>query len=142
MSGTSDRLQIALAAENAAIYAYGVIGAQLDDDELVRARDADLAHRRQRDATADLITAEEATPSPAAPAYTLPKPVTDRAGALALAVEIETRSAAVWRSTLGALTGDARTVALDALTDAAVRGAQWRALASPGKPPTLPWPGS
>ncbi|TQS44796.1 ferritin-like domain-containing protein [Cryptosporangium phraense] len=141
MSAAGDRLQVALAAEHAAIYAYGVIGSHLEDDELVWAHDADLAHRQQRDATADLITAENATPAVAAPAYQLPKPVTDRAGALTLAVEVETRSAAVWRSALGSLTGDARGVALAALTGAAVRAAQWRTVATPDSPPTVPWPG-
>ncbi|MFG1923919.1 ferritin-like domain-containing protein [Cryptosporangium sp. NPDC048952] len=142
MSGVADRLQLALAAENAAVYAYGVIGAWLSGDELAWARAADLAHRQQRDAVSDLITAAGATPAPAAPAYQLPKPVTERAGAVVLAVDVETRAAAVWRSALGSLTGTDREVALDALVGSAVRAAQWRTAASPGKPPTTPWPGS
>ena len=141
MSGSTDRLQLALAAEHAAIYAYGVIGAQLTGDELDWARTADLAHRQQRDAVSDLITTAGATPVTAAPAYRLPKPVTGRAGALVLAVDVETRAAAVWRSALGELTGTGREVALDALVGSAVRGAQWRSVASPGKNPAVPWPG-
>jgi len=141
MTESTDRLELALAAENAAVYAYGVIGAWLTGDELEWARTADLAHRQQRDAVADLITAAGATPAPAAPAYQLPKPVTGRAGALVLAVDVETRAAAVWRSALGALTGPEREVALDALVGSAVRAAQWRTSAGPGKPPTVPWPG-
>jgi len=142
VSGSTDRLQLALAAEHAAVYAYGVIGAQLTGEELGWARAADLAHRQQRDALSDLITAAGATPAPAAPAYRLPKPVTDRAGAVVLAVDVETRAAAVWRSAIGELTGPGREVALDALVGAAVRGAQWRSVASPGKPPTVAWPGT
>ncbi|WP_035856932.1 ferritin-like domain-containing protein [Cryptosporangium arvum] len=141
MSGEADRLQLALAAENASVYAYGVIGAWLTDDELSWARSADLAHRRQRDAVSDLITAAGGTPTPAAPAYQLPKPVTGRAEAVVLAVDVETRAAAVWRSALGALTGNGREVALDALVGAAVRAAQWRTAAGPGKSPIVPWPG-
>ncbi|GAA0218687.1 ferritin-like domain-containing protein [Cryptosporangium japonicum] len=141
MSGEADRLQLALAAENASVYAYGVIGAWLTGDELGWARAGDLAHRRQRDAVSDLITASGGTPTPAAPAYQLPKPVTGRAAAVVLAAEIETRAAAVWRSALGSLTGNGREVALDALVGSAVRAAQWRTAASPGKPPVVPWPG-
>lgn len=141
MTGSTDRLELALAAENAAVYAYGVIGAWLTGDELDRARTADRAHRQQRDAVSDLITTAGAVPAPAAPAYQLPKPVTGRAGALVLAVDIETRTAAVWRSALGGLTGRGRSVALDALVGSAVRAAQWRTSAGPGEPPTVPWPG-
>ncbi|GAA3384343.1 ferritin-like domain-containing protein [Cryptosporangium minutisporangium] len=142
MSRSTDRLHLALAAEHAAVFAYGVIGAHLTGDELAWARAADLAHRQQRDAVADLITTAGATPAPAAPAYQLPSPVTDRAGALALGVQVETRAAAVWRSALGELSGTAREVALDALVGSAVRGAQWRSVSEPGKAPTVAWPGS
>ena len=141
MSRESDRLQVALAAEHAAIYAYGVIGSHLAGDELGLARAGERAHRDLRDTVADLVSSAGATPTAAAAAYRLPKPVTDRAGALALVVEIETRVAAVWRSTLGAVPEANRAIALEALVDAAVRAAEWREAASPNATPTIPWPG-
>lgn len=141
MSGATDRLQVALAAEHAAIYAYGVIGAHLTGDELELAHDADRAHRDLRDTVADLVSAAGATPNAAAAAYRLPKPVTDRTGALALAVDIETKIATVWRSTLGAVSDANRATALQALMDAAVRAAEWRAATNPDAAPTTPWPG-
>lgn len=136
-----EKLQTALAAEHAAVYAYGVIGAHLDGSELALAHEADLAHREARDTVADLISDAGATPDPAAAAYRLPKPVTDRAGALALAVEIETKVAAVWRATLAAVPDADRATALDALIQTAVRAAEWRAAANPSASPTVTWPG-
>jgi hypothetical protein len=137
----ADRLQVALAAEHAAIYAYGVIGSHLTGAELGLARAGDRAHRDLRDTVADLVSSAGATPAAAAAAYRLPKPVTDRTGALALAVEIETRVAAVWRSTLGVSPDVNRATALEALIDAAVRAAEWREAASPNATPTVAWPG-
>jgi hypothetical protein len=141
VSGAQDQLQRALAAEHAAVYAYGVIGAHLTGDELELARAADRAHRDLRDTVADLVTSAGSTPAPAAAAYRLPKPVSDRRGALALAVEIETRVAAVWRSALGTLPRANRETALQALIDAAVRAAGWREAADPDASPVVPWPG-
>jgi len=43
-------LPVALAAEHAAIYAYGPIGVRLDGDLAEAAREAEEAHRQRRDA--------------------------------------------------------------------------------------------
>jgi hypothetical protein len=59
-------------------------------------------------------------------AYALPFPVTDPASAQRLAVQLEERTAAIWRVALGPTTGDQRKVALDALVDGALRAARWR----------------
>ncbi|MCW6007727.1 ferritin-like domain-containing protein, partial [Micromonospora sp. CPCC 205371] len=104
------------------------------------ARAAEAAHRSRRDALILKLTSEGATPSPAAPAYTLPFPVTDQASALRLAVEIEDRTAAVWRACLPTATGTDRATALAALTDAAVRATRWRRTATI-TPATVPYPG-
>jgi hypothetical protein len=111
----------ALAAEHAAIYAYGPIGVRLTDAAASAARAAEAAHRTRRDALILKLAEGGTTPAPAAPAYTLPFPVTDRASALRLAVEIEERTAAVWRACLPGTTGTDRAAALAALTDAAVQ---------------------
>lgn len=130
----------ALAAEHAAIYAYGPIGVRLTDAAASAARAAEAAHRTRRDALILKLAEGGTTPAPAAPAYTLPFPVTDRASALRLAVEIEERTAAVWRACLPGTTGTARATALAALTDAAVRATRWRRTAGV-TPATVPFPG-
>ncbi|GAB3801653.1 ferritin-like domain-containing protein [Micromonospora zhanjiangensis] len=136
-----ERLAAAFAAENAASYAYGLIGVRLTGTAARDARDAEASHRARRDALVDPLTAGGATPPPAAPAYALPFPVTDPAGALRLAVEIEQRTAAVWRAALPGTTGDQRTAALNGLIDCAVRATRWRRAAG-ATPVTVPFPGT
>jgi hypothetical protein len=137
MSGELDR---ALAAEHAAIFAYGPIGVRLTGAAAREARAAETAHRARRDALVVQLTAGGATAAPAAPSYTLPFPVSDAAAALRLAVEVEERTAAVWRAALAATTGEQRTQVLAGLTDAAVRATRWRRLARV-TPATVAFPG-
>jgi len=116
----------ALAGEHAAIYGYGVLGAHLTGAPLDLARQAEAAHRGRRDALfLRLASASQAAPA-AAPAYTLPFQVTDQSTALTLATQIEERTGAVWRAALAGVAGDQRGLALDALTDCALRAARWR----------------
>lgn len=137
----TDALGAALAAEHAAIFAYGPIGAQLADREGEGdARAADAAHRSRRDTLVTLLASRGASPPAAEPLYALPYPVTDRATALRLAVEIEERTGAVWRAALPPTSGTERTMALDALTDCAVRATRWRRTAGIS-PTTVAFPG-
>ena len=85
-------------AEDAAIYAYGVIGAHLAGAEQARAVASLKAHRRLRDDWIQAATAAGQEIPPAAIAYDLPIEVRDRATALALATEIETRMIAVYEA--------------------------------------------
>jgi hypothetical protein len=126
MSNETDALAAALVAEHAAIYGYGVLGAHLSGAPLAQAQQAEAAHRARRDAL--LVRLAEAGVSPPAPAvaYSLPFPVTDPASAQKLAVQLEERTAAIWRVALGPTSGDQRKVALDALVDGALRAARWR----------------
>lgn len=133
-------LAAALAAEQAAIFAYGPIGVRLTGAAAVEARTAEATHRARRDALVLRLTALGATPPPAAAAYALPFPVTTRSAALKLAVHVEDRTAAVWRAALPATTDADRRTALDALTDCAVRATRWRRLAGV-TPLTVPFPG-
>ncbi|AVT30729.1 MULTISPECIES: ferritin-like domain-containing protein [unclassified Plantactinospora] len=136
----SEALAAALAAEHAAVYAYGLIGVRLSGAAAEQARSAEAAHRGRRDALVLLLT-ERGGPVPAPePAYALPFAVTDEAGALRLAVEVEERTAAVWRAALPATEGAERSRALDGLTDAAVRATRWRGTAGVS-PATVPFPG-
>lgn len=130
----------ALAAEHAAIYAYGAVGAYLTGASATAARNAEAAHRARRDALVVQLSGDGATPSPASPVYALPHPVTDTASALRLAVEIEERTGAAWRSELAATTGDRRKTALDALVDCAVRATKFRRTAGI-TPATVEFPG-
>ncbi|MCT2276182.1 ferritin-like domain-containing protein [Micromonospora chalcea] len=130
----------ALAAEYAAIWAYGVIGVHLTGAARTAARAAEAAHRSRRDALL-LQLAEGSGQVPADRAgYALPYPVTDRAGALRLAVEIEERTAGHWRAALAHTSGVERNTALAALTDCALRATRWRRTAGV-TPVTVPFPG-
>jgi hypothetical protein len=136
----AEALVEALVGEHAAIYAYGPIGARLDRRTAPDARAAEAAHRDRRDALVVRLTGGDVTPPPAAPAYGLPFPVTNRAGALRLAVHVEERTAALWRAALRETAGADRRLALDALTDCAVRATRFRRLAGVA-PTTVPFPG-
>ncbi|HEX6970388.1 MAG TPA: ferritin-like domain-containing protein [Micromonosporaceae bacterium] len=136
----NEQLTAALRAEYAAIFAYGVIGARLKGDSAATARAAESAHRDRRDSLTVLLSGDSARVPAAEPAYALPFPVTDRVSALRLAIEIETRTAAVWRAVLPVTTGERRRQALDGLTDCAVRAVRWRRVAGI-TPATVVFPG-
>lgn len=131
----------ALAAEQAAVFAYGPIGVRLDDDEADAARDAEQTHRGRRDELVVALAARGAQPPAAAVSYQLPFPVTREEEARQLAVLVEERVAAVWRTALPAVAGADREQALAALVDAAVRATRWRAAAGI-TPATVAFPGS
>lgn len=133
-------LQAALAAEQAAVWAYGLVAAYARDQAAMIAQ-ARSGHLLRRDATtARLIQGGAAAPEPAA-AYQISVPVTDAASALALAQDIETDAAAAWRVVIGS-TDDAelRGFALTGLSDAAVRLAMWKQVVGT-VPSTVPFPG-
>ena len=106
---TEQALAAALSAEHAAIYAYGPIGVRLDRRRAAdEARAAEAAHRARRDA---LVAAAHRRRRHGAAG---PRPGTrcrsrspTRPSALRLAVEVEERTAAVWRAALPATTGAA-----------------------------------
>ncbi|MFC7275206.1 ferritin-like domain-containing protein [Paractinoplanes rhizophilus] len=129
----NEQLAAALAAEEAAIYAYGIIGVKAGQE--TEARSAEQAHRQRRDY---LVTKERAQVSPAG--YEMPFPVTGRAAALKLAVQVEDGVAQAWRPVLAVTTGAERANALAAMTDAAVRATRWRRLARMS-PVTMAFPG-
>ena len=135
------QLSAALAAEQAAIYAYGLIGVHLDRDaEREQARAAEQAHRQRRDYLVARLEQLKASAAPAPAGYELPFPVADRASALRLAIQIEDGVAQAWRPVLPATQGTERGTALSAMTEAAVRATRWRRLAAV-TPVTLPFPG-
>ncbi|NMO52499.1 ferritin-like domain-containing protein [Actinoplanes sp. TBRC 11911] len=133
----NEQLTAALAAEEAAIYAYGVIGVNFDSDgDRTEARSAEQAHRQRRDYLVTTLTDPPASPA----GYELPFPVTDRADALRLAIQVEDGVAQAWRPVLPVTTNADRGTALAAMVDAAVRATRWRRSAGV-TPVTLPFPG-
>jgi hypothetical protein len=136
-----EQLAAALAAEEAAIYAYGVLGVRLQDSgDRKEARAGEEVHRARRDGLVERLSALQASPATSPAGYALPFEVTDRESAIKLAIHVEDGVAQAWRPVLPATTGGERSTALSAMTDAAVRATRWRRL---GKvtPATLPWPG-
>lgn len=141
MSGSAARsLGAALAGEHAAVYAYGVLGVHLADAQAEQARAAESIHRDRRDALLVQLAGLGTAGPPAAAGYRLPFAVTDGASAIKLAVQVEDRTAALWRATLADLDGAQRRTALDALVDSALRGTRWRQ-AGGITPLATPFPG-
>lgn len=137
----TEALQEALAGEHAVIWGYGVVGAEVTEDQRPNVRAAEQAHRTRRDATADLLRSMAAIPTAAQAYYELPFPVTDPASGLRLAVHLEEGSAAAWRFVLGQTDDpELRRTSLAALTEAALQAVRWR-LAAGITPATVAFPG-
>lgn len=123
---TLDAVQAALAAEHAAVYGYGVVGALIGDDRESEATAAYDAHRARRDALARTVRDLGGKPAAAAAAYALPFPVPDTAAAVRLAAVLEDRVAGVYSDLVRAAEGPLRQEAAGALREAAVRAVRWR----------------
>lgn len=132
-------LQTLLAAEHAAIYGYGVLGARLADAARELAQQADDAHRARRDSLAELLRNRGAAVPVTMAAYDVA--VSGAPEALALAVRLEEGLAVRWRDLVGG-TDDAvlRSLGVRGLTETAVRAARWR-LAGGLRPGTVALPG-
>ncbi len=128
-----------LAAEHAAVFGYGVLGARLEEVSRAAARAAVVSHRSRRDQLDALLRSGGAVPEAALPAYDVQ--TRTPALALALAARIEDGLSVRWRD-LVAGTDDRslRELAVTGLQETAVRAAQWRLLAG-DQSVTLPLPG-
>ncbi|MEU7109744.1 ferritin-like domain-containing protein [Streptomyces stramineus] len=126
--------QAALAAEHAAVYGYGVVGARIGEERSAEAREGYDAHRSRRDAMGRAVRELGGTPEAAAAGYALPFAVTDEAAAVRLAAELESRLAGVYADLVRAAGGALRRDAAAALREAAVRAVRWRggSVAFPG----------
>ncbi|MEU2061345.1 ferritin-like domain-containing protein [Streptomyces sp. NPDC013455] len=127
-------LQAALAAEHAAVYAYGVVGGRVGERRRAEARAAYDAHRARRDALVRAVRDLGGTPVAASAAYALPFPVQDGPTAARLAARLEERVAGVYSDLVRAATGARRADAAGALREAAVRAVRWsgESVAFPG----------
>ena len=141
MTELEDRLLTALLeGEHAALYGYGVLGARLDDDTRPAALAAAGAHRSARDRLTGLLRSRDVEPPPPQVAYEAS--VDGQQDALALAVRLESGLSTLFRDLVGS-TDDPRLrrLAVDGLTETAVRAASWRVLLGE-RPPTVALPGS
>lgn len=129
-------LQAALAAEQAASFGYGVVGAHLTGAEQQTARTVWVAHQVAADRLTTLIQQAGAQPQPADAGYQLPFQVQSAAQARKLAIILEDRLAQAYLA-LVALTDDSlRELGGGAVRNAALRAAFWRGatVAFPGLP--------
>ncbi len=140
-SGEDAALRTALAAEHAAVWGYGVVGAALPPEVRTPAGAGEQAHRDVRDRLAALLDDREADPVPAEAGYALPFPVLSAVDAAALAVVLEEGVSATWAALLEAAGQSVvRRLAVDALGAAEVRAVAWRAAAG-RSPVTVALPG-
>lgn len=125
---TVEAVQTALGTEHAAIWCYTLIAAFLTPQQDKDAQEDLASHRGRRDVTSRLLTDSGVRPDAAEAAYRTPAPVADANSAMRLAAAAEADSAAAWRSVLERCDDPGlRRNAVDALIDAAIRGARWSA---------------
>jgi uncharacterized protein DUF4439 len=123
-------LRDVLAAEHAAVWGYGVVGAALPEDRRGLAGVPEWAHREARDRLAALLDERDAEPVPAQGGYQLPFPVLSPVDAAALAVVLEEGVSAAWVVLLDAAQqATVRRIAVEALGAAEERAVVWRAAA-------------
>ena len=129
-------LQAALAAEEATVYGYGVIGAQLSGGSRDRAAASMAEHQARERLLQQRISAAAATPAVAAPGYELPFPVDGQASAVRLAALLEDRLAAVYANGVQATSGPLRGALASALQRSALDALAWGGAGSafPGLP--------
>lgn len=115
----------ALAGEHAAVYAYGVVGAQAGRSYRRAAADRLVAHGLQRDLLAGQLSTVGATPPPAQPAYALPFEVRTVVDARRLAAHVELALAATYADLVAASAPRRRSQAARWLAQCAVAAHRW-----------------
>jgi hypothetical protein len=129
-------LQGALAAEHAAVYGYGIVGAMLAGAEQGDARSDWTAHRVARDALVTMLTRLGATPVAASPAYELPFRVTSAKSAAKLAATLENGVTRAYLGLVAVSNPALRMYAAQAMQTSANRALAWSGTttAFPGMP--------
>jgi len=129
-------LQAALAAEHAAVYGYGVVGAMLTRTSRSLAYTDWRTHEIARDKVAAMLVKLGATPVAASPAYTLPFAVTDASSAKRLAAVLEDGVTRAYLGLVAVNDRSLRTFGALAMQPPASRAAAWRGstVAFPGMP--------
>ena len=136
MSTSVAALQGALAAEHAAVYGYGVVGAMLAGGEQAQARADWTAHRVARDTLESMLTKLGATPVAASPAYALPFTVTDAKSAARLAAVLEQGVTRAYLGLVAVSNPALRSFGARAMQTSANRAVAWSGatVAFPGMP--------
>ena len=125
-AGSVPALQAALAAEDAAIFGYGVAGAHLAGSSLAAAEQDWTRHNEARDTLAAMISALGATPVAALPFYRLPFAVHGAASAAALAAYLEDGVTRGYLGVVAVSDRQLRTFGALAMQVCAQRAAFWR----------------
>jgi hypothetical protein len=133
--------QTCLAAEHAAVYAYGVVGGRLAGltstrDDADRAAEAYEWHRTRRDGLDQLVRDLGDEPVAAEPAYSLPVTPESVAQCRRLARYLEKRCGEAYAYGLSMSSPATRVVLATGLGETAVRAHAWgaRIAAFPGRP--------
>ena len=133
----TDALQDALAAEHAAVYVFGVLGAQTSEVEQRTLFDNLLTayrqHRSARDALVARLQKLGVRPVAAAPSYELPNGVATPQQVVRAALVTERRATQTYGTLVSQTVGDDRSWAVDALDESAVRQLRFR-----GRPENFP----
>jgi len=119
-------LQAALAAENAAIFGYGVVGAHLTGSSQTAAGQDWTGHNQSRDTLTAMISGLGAAPAAARASYQLPFRVHDAAGATALAAYLEDGVTRAYLALVAVSDQGLRRYGAMAMQQAAQRAAFWR----------------
>jgi hypothetical protein len=119
-------LQAALAAEQAAIYGYGVVGAHLAGSALTAATTDWTAHQEAADRLRAELENRGASPAPAAVAYALPHLVSTARQAVALAELLEERVTSAYLGLVALPGAEVRMLGARQVRAAALRAAAWR----------------
>jgi hypothetical protein len=137
VTGPTDALQTALAAEHAAVFVYGALGGQTSQSAAptlyADVTDAYVTHRGRRDRLIALIEDAGREPVAAEPGYDLPADLSTPTAIADRALRLERACAATYAFVVASTTDDVRKWAIDALLDTAVRE-----LAFGGQPQRLP----
>ena len=130
-------LQAALAAEHAAVYGYGVAGAQLAGRRQAAAQRDWNEHQQARDVLASLLQARGAAPVAAATSYRLPFAVRSARAAVSLAALLEDRVTTAYLGLVGLTDPALRSFGATVVQTAALRATAWRrqTVAFPGLTP-------
>jgi Domain of unknown function (DUF4439) len=131
---TTAALQSALAAEHAAVYGYGVVGANLTGSRQAAAMTDWVAHQVARDTLETMVRSRGSEPVPAAAAYRLPITVRTPGQAVSLAVLLEERVATAYLGLVALSDISVRQFGALQVQAAALRAAAWRGS-------TVPFPG-
>lgn len=130
MSDTTDALGVAVDAENAAVYTYGVLTAFTVGERRTTVATDIAEHRARRDELNTTLVAAGGSARDTAAGYVLPVDVTNSTSATRAALAAELDCAQAYRALAERADVDRiRRLAVDGLTDCALRSAYWRAAA-------------